>query len=131
MSVEISYSADIPAGAFLKLASRVWPRDYDAPAVERALDRTINIGAWHGARLVGAVRILTDGYLFGTIPGILVDPDYQHRGIGRHLMELAIEHAPRGKLFFGAQQESVGFFERLGCVRGPTGFVAARETLAH
>jgi hypothetical protein len=27
-------------------------------------------------------------------------------------------------LFFGAQPQSVGFFERLGCRRGPVGFVA-------
>ena len=50
----------------------------------------------------------------------------QRRGIGRHLMIRALQHAPRGKLFFGAHPEAIGFFERLGCTRGPVGFVATR-----
>jgi GNAT superfamily N-acetyltransferase len=109
--------------AFLTLAQRIWPRAYDEPRASEALQRTINIGAWDGPRLVGAVRILTDGYFFATVPEILVDPDYQRRGIGRELMNRALAHSPRGTLFFGAQPQSVAFFERLGCKRGPIGMV--------
>jgi len=54
-----------------------------------ALTRTTNIGAWDNDRLVGAVRVLTDGYFVATVPEILVDPDYQRRGIGRELMSRA------------------------------------------
>jgi hypothetical protein len=46
--------------AFVTLAKRVWPREYDLAAAAVALTRTMNIGAWDGERLVGAVRILTD-----------------------------------------------------------------------
>jgi ribosomal protein S18 acetylase RimI-like enzyme len=123
---EISYKDGFDAEEFLVLAQRVWPRDYSASEATAALKRTINIGAWDGSRLVGSVRILTDGYFFATIPEILVDPDYQRRGIGRRLMELALERAPRGKVAFGAQAQSVAFFERIGCERRLTGFVAAR-----
>ena len=98
--------------------------------VSAALERTINIGAWDGARLVGSIRILTDGYFFATIPEILVDPEYQRRGIGQRLMELALERAPRGKLAFGAQPQSVAFFDRIGCERKLTSFVAARPLKA-
>jgi GNAT superfamily N-acetyltransferase len=73
--------------------------------------------------------VLGDGYLFATIPEILVDPDYQRRGVGRRLMAEALSRAPRGKVFFGAQAESVGFFERLGCKAGPVGFVASVSDL--
>jgi GNAT superfamily N-acetyltransferase len=115
--MNIRYSdSDLSAASFVALAQRVWPRDYDLARVQTALARTANITAWDADRLVGSVRILTDGYLF--------DPDYQRRGIGRHLMIRALEHAPRGKLFLGAQPEATGFFERLGCSRGPVGFVA-------
>lgn len=122
---EISYREKISAGDFLALAQRVWPRDYSPAEAAAALERTINIGAWDGSRLVGSIRVLTDGYFFATIPEILVDPSYQRRGIGRHLMALALEHAPRGKMSFGAQPQSVGFFDRIGCERKLTGFVAA------
>jgi len=120
------YRESFAADEFLALARRVWPRDYSLADASAALERTINLGAWDGTRLVGSIRILTDGYFFATIPEILVDPDYQRRGIGQRLMELALERAPRGKLAFGAQPESVAFFDRIGCERKLTSFVAAR-----
>ena len=73
---------------------------------------------------MGSVRVLTDGYFYATMQELLVDPGYQRRGIGQRLMEL--ERAPRGKVAFGAQAQSVGFFERIGCERQLTGFVAER-----
>jgi GNAT superfamily N-acetyltransferase len=126
----ISIRGDDPgftAAAFLALAQRVWPRDYDPARAAAALARTVNVGAWDGDRLVGAVRVLTDGYFFACVSEILVDPDYQRRGLGRRLMAAALAAAPRGRLFLGAQPQSVEFFERLGYARGPVGFVAERE----
>jgi GNAT superfamily N-acetyltransferase len=113
----------IDAAAFLALAQRVWPWDYDLGRAEEALARTSNIGAWEGGRLIGAVRVLTDGYFFSTIPEILVDPDYRRCGIGRELMNRALDVAPRHIIVFGAQPGSQGFFEHLGCERGPVGYV--------
>ena len=127
---DLVYRESFAADEFLALAQRVWPREYSLAAASAALERTINLGAWDGTRLVGSIRILTDGYFFATIPEILVDPDYQRRGIGQHLMELALERAPRGKLAFGAQPQSVAFFDRIGCERKLTSFVAARPLKA-
>ena len=123
---ELTYAEGFATVDFLALAQRVWPREYSASDASAALERTINIGAWDSDRLVGSVRILTDGYFFATIPEVLVDPAYQRRGIGRRLMELALDRAPRGKVAFGAQPQSVAFFERIGCRRALTGFVAER-----
>jgi GNAT superfamily N-acetyltransferase len=121
---EIKYSNHgFEAAAFVALANRVWPREYDLAAAAAALARTTNIGALDGERVIGAVRVLTDGYFFATVPEILVGPDYQRRGIGRELMFRALAVAPRGALFFGAQPQSVGFFEKLGCEPGPLGMV--------
>ena len=127
---ELSYRESFSAEQFLALAQRVWPRDYSLSDAAAALQRTINLGAWDGPRLVGTVRVLTDGYFFATIPELLVDPDYQRRGIGRRLMEFALERAPRGKVGFGAQPQSVAFFDRIGCQRALTGFVATRPLKA-
>ena len=121
---EISYREHFDARAFLALAERVWPRDYAYEGAHRALEQTLNIGAWDGDTLVGSVRLLTDGCFFATIPEILVAPEYQGRGIGQELMRRVVARAPRGKVAFGAQPESVGFFERIGCERRLTGFVA-------
>jgi ribosomal protein S18 acetylase RimI-like enzyme len=120
----ITYRESLDADGFLQLAQRVWPGTYAFADVVMALARTVNFGAWDGSTLVGSVRVLTDGFFFATIPEILVDPEYQRRGIGRELMRRALAVAPRGKLFFGAQPESVAFFERIGCERSLTGFIA-------
>jgi ribosomal protein S18 acetylase RimI-like enzyme len=125
----IRYENGVEAAEFLALAQRVWPRAYDAVRAGDALSRTINIAAWDGSRLTGTVRVLTDGYFFATIPEILVDPAYRRRGIGRELMRRALEQTPGGVLFIGAQPESVGFFERIGCTIGPTGYVMRSSEL--
>ena len=115
--------AGVYTASFIPLAERVRPARYERRKVRAALGRTTNIGAWDGARLVGAVRVISDGYTFSAIADILVDPDYQRLGIGRALMQRALEAAPDARLVLDAPPECAGFFERVGCVRGRTGFV--------
>lgn len=118
---DLTYAEGFAAGDFLALAQRVWAREYVLSDAAAALARTTNIGAWDGPRLVGSIRILTDGYFFATIPEIFVDPAYQRRGIGRRLMELVLDKVPRGKVAFGAQAQSV---EVQTTVSGLAGIVA-------
>ncbi|MBD7963559.1 GNAT family N-acetyltransferase [Fictibacillus sp. Sa2CUA10] len=98
---------------FLSLVNAVWPGEYHEQFTKEALQKTLNITAWDHEKLVGCVRILTDGYFFGTITEILVSPGYQEKKIGKHLMELAFEHSPTS-LFIGAQPGKEQFFEKLG-----------------
>lgn len=98
---------------YLDLVQDVWPGSFSFSLTEQALTKTVNITAWHDQKLVGCVRILTDGYFFGTIPEILVRPSYQGKGIGTKLMELAWAEAPTS-LFFGSQPGKESFYERLG-----------------
>ena len=64
-----------------------------------------NITAYQGERLIGCLRILSDGYYFGTITELLVLPEFQKQGIGSQLLNLAKTHAPT-LLYFGAQPEA-------------------------
>jgi GNAT superfamily N-acetyltransferase len=131
--MEVEYRAGTSAltpDAFVTLARRVWPREYDPARFAVALESTINVGAWSGDRLVGSVRILSDGYLFNTVPEVMVDPDFRRLGIGRALMHRALEAAPGGRLFFGAQPGNEPFFERCGFSRGPVGFVGSWEVIS-
>ena len=54
------------------MANQVWPGSYDTELMQKAISKTINITAWDNDKLVGCIRILSDGYLFGTISEILV-----------------------------------------------------------
>jgi GNAT superfamily N-acetyltransferase len=111
---------------FLSLVQRVWPGSYEPALIAAALTRTTNITAWDGERLVGCVRLLSDGYLFSTVPEILVDPDYQGQGIGRELMERAYALAP-SSLFLGDPAGNEGFFKRLGYVQAMPGYVRRKQ----
>ena len=68
--------------------------------------------AYDGERLVGCLRILTDGYFFGTITELLVLPEYQKQGVGSRLLELAKENTPT-MLYFGAQPGVESFYEKM------------------
>ncbi len=116
--------AALTTDAFAALANRIWPREYDAGRTTSALSSTINIGAWDRGRLVGSVRVLSDGYFFSTVAEIMVDPDYRRQGIGRELLQRAVDIAPGGTLFLAAQPGQERFVETAGFRRGPTGYVA-------
>jgi GNAT superfamily N-acetyltransferase len=118
--------AALTTEAFIALANRIWPRTYDLARTAAALTHTANIGAWAGDRLVGSVRVLSDGYFFSTVPEVMVDPEYSRQGLGRELLRRALEAAPGGRLFLGALPGQERFFERSGFRRGPTGFVGRR-----
>lgn len=131
MAVEYrSGESAFSAQAFMVLARRIWSREYDAGLTAAALARTTNIGAWDGDRLVGSVRVLSDGYFFSTVPEVMVDPDFRRQGIGGELLRRALEVAPGGTIFLGAQPGNERFFEQAGFRRGPAGYVGRRSTTA-
>ena len=117
---QIEYKTDdrgLDAAVFLAFANQIWPGDYDLDKTRTALSRTINITAYDGQKLVGCLRILSDGCYFGTITELLVLPEYQGQGIGSRLLQLARETTPT-MLYFGAQPGVEGFYEKNGCQKG-------------
>lgn len=44
--------------------------------------------AWINSQLVGMICVMDDGIMNAYIHYLLVNPDYQGRGIGKHLMEM-------------------------------------------
>ena len=112
----------LTAQVFLPLVNQVWPGDYDGAKTKAALEKTIQVTAYDGPVLVGCLRILTDGYYFGTITELLVLPSYQKQGIGSHLLQLVREHTPT-MLYFGAQPGLEPFYEKNGCQRSLTSYL--------
>ena len=117
----------LDAAVFLAFAKQIWPGDYDLDKTRTALSRTINITAYDGQKLVGCLRILSDGCYFGTITELLVLPAYQGRGIGSALLRLARQHAPT-LLYFGAQPGVEAFYEKNGCRKGLQSYVIEKES---
>ena len=116
----------LDAAAFLAFVDQVRPGSYDPERTRTALSRTLNITAYDGEKLVGCLRILSDGYYFGTITELLVLPAYQRQGIGSELLRLAKEHTPT-TLYFGAQPGAEGFYEKNGCRKGLQSFTIGKK----
>lgn len=102
----------LDAKMFISFVNKIWDGNYDINKTQNALSKTINITAYDGDILVGCIRILTDGYFFGTITELLVLPEYQKQGIGSKLIKLAKENTPT-MLYFGAQPGAESFYEKI------------------
>ena len=99
---------NLKASIFIPFVNRIWPGEYEMDKTQTALSKTLNITAYNDEVLVGCLRILTDGYFFGTSTELLVLPEYQKQGIGSELLRLAGEYTPT-MLYFGAQRGAEGF----------------------
>ena len=117
---------DLNATIFVSFVNKVWPGNYDIERTQSALSKTINITAFDGNELVGCLRILSDGYYFGTITELLVLPEYQKQGVGSRLLQLAKDHTPT-MLYFGSQPGVEGFYEKNGCHKGFQSYVIDRR----
>ena len=125
----MTYQVDdkaLTAKTFLSFVNEVWPGQYDETKTKTALSRTLNITAYDGPKLAGCLRILTDGYYFGTITELLVLPEYQKQGVGSRLLQLAREHTPT-MLYFGAQPGVEGFYEKNGCQKSLQAYEIPKE----
>ena len=116
----------LDASAFLAFVNQVWPGEYDTEKTQNALAKTQNITAYDGKKLVGCLRILSDGYFFGTITELLVLPEYQHHGIGSRLLRLARENTPT-MLYFGAQPGMEPFYEKNGCQKSLQSYMIEKK----
>ena len=116
----------LDASVFLSFVNQIWPGSYDAERTQTALSKTLNITAYDGEKLAGCLRILSDGYYFGTITELLVLPEYRNKGVGSTLLQLAKANTPT-MLFFGSQPEAEGFYEKNGCKKGLQSFVIEKK----
>ncbi len=73
--------------------------------------------ARRGIRLVGLARVISDGASICYLQDVLVRPEAQRHGIGRRLVEAALEPYARVRqkvLLTGAEPRQRAFYESLG-----------------
>lgn len=96
---------ELDASLFISFVNQIWEGNYSIEQTKSALSKTLNITAYDNKKLVGCLRILSDGYYFGTITELLVLPQYQKQGIGSKLLQLAKDNTPT-MLYFGSTTNS-------------------------
>lgn len=71
--------------------------------------------AWDNDKLVGLICAMDDGIMTAYIHYLLVDPDYQHFGIGKQLVEkMKTKYQDYLRMVIVAYNEEVGFYESCG-----------------
>lgn len=75
--------------------------------------------AWDGDRLVGLVSVMDDGNMNSYIQYVLVDPEFQGQGIGKHLLAMVKErYADFMRTVIVAYNNRVSFYETCGFSKG-------------
>ena len=89
----------------------------------------VAITAWHGNRLVGLGRVLTDYVYRASIWDVIVDTAYQGQDIGTQIIQRILEHPTLKRVeLFWLCTRSPGFYEKLGfSAKEQTGMVWARS----
>ena len=124
----IRYAPGLAADQLIDLLARASAEVPDQAKLRQALMLTTNIGAWDGQRLVGAIRLLSDGYEWTVVTDIIVDPAYRRRGIGRELMHRAASAASGKFAVARIPPGTEGFFRRLDALPAYDGFVRGAKS---
>jgi predicted N-acetyltransferase YhbS len=78
------------------------------------INSTFVISAWDNDKLVGAVRVLSDKIIRSVIHDLIVDPEYQGKGIGSTLLKMCIEKYPTSEWIIQTTEEIKTFYEKYG-----------------
>ncbi|MGN7175799.1 GNAT family N-acetyltransferase [Paenibacillus sp. FSL R5-0490] len=83
----------------------------------RAMEQSwIVVSAYDGECLVGTGRIISDGVINAYLCGLIVDPDYRSRGIGKEMVRKLAAECSKDRLHLQllAEEEKAGYYEKLG-----------------
>lgn len=101
-------------------------RPLDRPDIFEGMLKNANliITAWHGERLVGISRTLTDFSYVAYLADLAVDADYQRRGIGKRLIhETQRRLRPECMVVLLAAPKANEYYPKIGFEHNPRAWV--------
>ncbi len=75
---------------------------------------TVCCFAWSGTELVGAGRAISDRISYAAIFDVVVAPEFQHRGIGKQIMQRLMRDAEAPNVILHSVPGKEPFYARLG-----------------
>lgn len=86
------------------------------------INSTFVFSAWVEGRLVGCVRVLSDLHFRSVIYDLAVLPEFQHKGIGKELVQRCINECKNSEWLVQTDMAK-GFYEKLGFKENPDFFM--------
>jgi len=74
----------------------------------------VYVGAYHGDKLVGLARVMTDFVYTSYLSDLAIDEAYQHQGIGKQLIKEVKKYIPRAKIILLAAPAAEGYYPKIG-----------------
>lgn len=78
------------------------------------INSTLVISAWENDRLIGVVRVLSDKVVRSVIYDLVIDQEYQNKGIGKELVKRCIQHFPNSEWLVQTEKHISGYYEKIG-----------------
>ncbi|KIL49141.1 GNAT family N-acetyltransferase [Jeotgalibacillus campisalis] len=69
---------------------------------------------WNDEEMVGMVRVVSDKIMMGTIMDLVVQKNWQGKGIGQKLVSLCVAKLPHGDWFAHTSSANFDFYKRCG-----------------
>lgn len=118
----------LQAEVFVRLRAEVGFAEKPLEQARRALENGLfNVSALSDGTVVGMGRLVGDGAMYWYLQDILVQPDYQGKGIGKSIVNRLLDYVrhtaiPGTRVTVGltAAKGKESFYERLGFVQKPT-----------
>jgi len=96
----------------------------DRSRMQRMLEHAnLVVTAWDGARMVGISRSLTDFVYATYLSDLAVRKSYQRTGIGRELVRLTQDAAPRATLILLAAPAAEKYYPHIGFEHHPQAWI--------
>ena len=84
---------------FMALRESVGFRAVDKNQAEKAIENGLyNVIAKDGNKVVGMGRLVGDGYMYWYVQDVVINPEYQGKGIGKEIMRYLTEYIEKNSL---------------------------------
>ena len=103
----IEYTNSITPEDYMELRKKVGWFEFPLEEAKAGLDNAYMVlCARDGKKAVGLMRLLWDGGYVAVISDVMVDPEYQGQGIGRHLVESCIQRIKKDMICRQPQEKN-------------------------
>jgi len=99
-----------------------WAKGRTREQIGRSIENSMCFGVYEDGRQVGFARVVTDYSVMYWLCDVFIDEDYRRRGLGKLLVEFAVNH-PELKELNGilATKDAQGLYEKYGFAEPPKG----------
>ncbi|WP_208589981.1 GNAT family N-acetyltransferase [Gracilibacillus suaedae] len=97
-----------------------WANGRSKETIEQSIENSFSFGVYENNKQIGFARVVSDQAVFSWILDVVIDPEYQGRGIGSFLMKSILEHPLlKNTKFALATKDAHRFYETFNFIERP------------